>query len=384
MNFSKIGRYLLIPFAVFVSFVPIFDPLNVFSSLRNTAFDLFQNISPRESISSDAVIVLDIDEKSLSQIGQWPWPRSVLADLVNKTYLSASLGFDIVFAEFDRTGSNELKKQYQSNSSLIEILNKVPDNDDIFANSIKDHGTVVLGAIPSNTKRNNFVMKFGLIEQGDDPRKFLQKYSGIQTNLKNLDDSATGIGSMSIGNNDSIIRRLPLFENINGNLVPSLSLEILRVAIGASTFQIKSSNASGESALGEETGINHVKLGNLIIPTNEDGSAWIHYSSKPVKTIPIWEVLSPKYSQEDFEGKILIIGTSAPGLFDLRSTPLENNVPGVNIIANLTDQILSGQFLKRPDWIFGMEVITGLFLALLITFFIQFLEIGRASCRERV
>ena len=201
MNFSKIGRYLLIPFAVFVSFVPIFDPLSVFSSLRNTAFDLFQNISPRESISSDAVIVLDIDEKSLSELGQWPWPRSILADLVNKTYLSASLGFDIVFAEFDRTGSNELKKQYKNNSSLLEILREVPDNDDIFANSIKDHGTVVLGAIPSNTKRNNFAMKFGLIEQGDDPRKFLQKYSGIQTNLKNLDDSATGIGSMSIGNN---------------------------------------------------------------------------------------------------------------------------------------------------------------------------------------
>ena len=106
MNFSKIGRYLLIPFAVFVSFVPIFDPLNVFSSLRNTALDLFQNISPRESISTDTVIVLDIDDQSLLEIGQWPWPRSVLADLVNKTYLSASLGFDIVFAEFDRTGSN--------------------------------------------------------------------------------------------------------------------------------------------------------------------------------------------------------------------------------------------------------------------------------------
>ena len=278
-------------------------------------------------MSSDTVIVLDIDEKSLSKIGQWPWPRSVLADLVNKTYLSASLGFDIVFAEFDRTGSNELKKQYKNNLQLQEILKKVPDNDDIFADSIRNHGTVVLGAIPSNTKKNDFKMKFGLIEQGDNPRKFLQEYSGIQTNLKGLDDSATGIGSMSIGTNDSIIRRLPLFENINGNLVPSISLEILRVAIGASTFQIKSSNASGESAFGEETGINHIKLGNLIIPTNEDGSAWIHYTNKPVKTIPIWEVLSPNYSQEDFEGKILIVGTSAPGLFDLRSTPLENNIP---------------------------------------------------------
>ena len=122
MNFSKIGKYLLIPFAVFVSFVPIIDPLNIFTSLRNTAFDLFQNISPRESLSSDAVIVLDIDEKSLSEIGQWPWPRSVLANLVNKTYLSASLGFDIVFAEFDRTGSNELKKQYKIRKLLYKKL----------------------------------------------------------------------------------------------------------------------------------------------------------------------------------------------------------------------------------------------------------------------
>ena len=89
--------------------------------------------------------------------------------------------------------------------------------------------------------------------------------------------------------------------------------------------------------------------------------------------MPIWEVFSSKYQKEYFEGKILIVGASAPGLFDLRSTPLENNVPGVQIIANLTDQILAGQFLKRPDWMFGLEVITGLLLALLITFFIQFL-----------
>ena len=371
MNFSRIGKYLLIPFSLFVSLIPIFDPLNTFANLRNTAFDFFQNISPRESISSDAVIVIDIDEKSLQEIGQWPWPRSVLGKLVDKTYLSASLGFDIVFAEFDRTGSKELKKQYKDNPSLQNILNEVPDNDDIFASSIKNHGRVVLGSIPSNSLDNSFKPKFGLIEQGDNPRKFLQKYSGIQSNLNNLDNSAQGIGSMSIGNNDSIIRRLPLFENIKDSIVPSLGLEILRVAIGASTYQIKSSNASGETAFGEETGINHVKLGNLIIPTNEDGSAWIHYSKKPIKTIPIWEVLSSNYSADFFEGKILIVGTSAPGLFDLRSTPLENNVPGVNIIANLTDQILSGQFLKRPDWIFGLELITGIILALLITFFIQ-------------
>ena len=373
MSTLKIGKYLLIPFAIFISAIPVIDPFNVFTSLRNSAFDTFQIISPRQSQTKDNILILDIDEKSLSEIGQWPWSRSVLSELVDQTNLSAALAFDIVFAEADRTGSKELMNLYKKNNDFVKSLKGLPDNDDLFANSIKDHGTVVLGAIPSNSLKDNFQMRFGLIQQGDDPKKFLREYKGIQTNLKILNSSSAGIGSMSIGNNDSIIRKLPLFENINGSLVPSLSLELLRVAIGASTYQIKSSNASGETAFGEETGINHVKLGNLIIPTNPDGSVWIHYPEVSVDSISVSDIIKQKYPKDFFKDKILIVGTSAPGLFDLRSTPLKNNVPGVKIIADLTDQILSGSFLQRPDWIFGLELFTGLTLAILITIFIQFL-----------
>ena len=373
MSTLKIGKYLLIPFAIFISSIPVIDPFNVFTSLRNSAFDTFQIISPRQSQTKDNILILDIDEKSLSEIGQWPWSRSVLSELVDQTNLSAALAFDIVFAEADRTGSKELMNLYKDNNNFVKSLKGLPDNDDLFANSIKDHGTVVLGAIPSNSLKNNFQMRFGLIQQGDDPKKFLREYKGIQTNLKILNSSSAGIGSMSIGNNDSIIRKLPLFENINGSLVPSLSLELLRVAIGASTYQIKSSNASGETAFGEETGINHVKLGNLIIPTNPDGSVWIHYPEVSVDSISVSDIIKQKYPKDFFKDKILIVGTSAPGLFDLRSTPLKNNVPGVKIIADLTDQILSGSFLQRPDWIFGLELFTGFTLAILITIFIQFL-----------
>ena len=373
MSTLKIGKYLLIPFAIFISAIPVIDPFNVFTSLRNSAFDTFQIISPRQSQTKDNILILDIDEKSLSEIGQWPWSRSVLSELVDQTNLSAALAFDIVFAEADRTGSKELMNLYKKNNDFVKSLKGLPDNDDLFANSIKNHGTVVLGAIPSNSLKNNFQMRFGLIQQGDDPKKFLREYKGIQTNLKILNSSSAGIGSMSIGNNDSIIRKLPLFENINGSLVPSLSLELLRVAIGASTYQIKSSNASGETAFGEETGINHVKLGNLIIPTNPDGSVWIHYPEVSVDSISVSDIIKQKYPKDFFKDKILIVGTSAPGLFDLRSTPLKNNVPGVKIIADLTDQILSGSFLQRPDWIFGLELFTGFTLAILITIFIQFL-----------
>ena len=177
MDILKIGKYLLIPFAVLISFVPVFDPFNAFSNLRNNSFDIFQNISPRKSLASDSVIILDINEDSINAIGQWPWPRSILAELVDKTRLSAVLGFDVVFAENDRTGSKELKKLYKKNELLLSALDKVPNNDDIFADSIRNHGTVVLGAIPGNKENNkSFDLKFGLIEQGDNPRNFLPSY----------------------------------------------------------------------------------------------------------------------------------------------------------------------------------------------------------------
>ena len=149
MNISKVGKYLLIPFAIIISLIPIFDPFNVFSSLRNTSFDLFQNVSPRESLAQNNVLILDIDEKSLTELGQWPWSRSVLAKLVDKTYLDAALGFDIVYAESDRTGAEELIKLYKENDTLVNALEKIPNNDNLFASSIGNHGTVVLGAIPA-------------------------------------------------------------------------------------------------------------------------------------------------------------------------------------------------------------------------------------------
>ena len=144
MSTLKIGKYLLIPFAIFISAIPVIDPFNVFTSLRNSAFDTFQIISPRQSQTKDNILILDIDEKSLSEIGQWPWSRSVLSELVDQTNLSAALAFDIVFAEADRTGSKELMNLYKNNNDFVKSLKGLPDNDDLFANSIKDHGTVYL------------------------------------------------------------------------------------------------------------------------------------------------------------------------------------------------------------------------------------------------
>ena len=370
---SKLGRKSLIPFAIILAFFPLLNPLEIFSDLRLTSFDTFQVLFPRNKLEDDPVIVIDIDDESLNRLGQWPWSRNALASLTDKTKLSAATGFDIVFAEPDRTGSKELQEMYKQEPELVRILEKTADHDETFASSIKDHGTVVLGLAPNNNKTIYYDnQKFGLVTQGDDAKQFVPQYKGLQKNIALLEDASAGLGSMSIGNNDSIVRTIPTFETINDKLIPSFPLELVRVAIGASTYQIKASNASSEEAFGEATGINHVKLGGLVMPTNPDGSLWIYPTpSKNLNIIPAWKVLNDEYDSSYFEGKITIVGTSASGLFDLRSNAIEQNVPGVTIVAQFVQQIFSNTFLKRPDWLLGLEFLAGLVISVLMTIIIQ-------------
>ena len=373
INWTTFGKRTLLPFAILLAFLPLLDPMNIFSDLRLRSFDTFQQMYPREKMQDDPVVLVDIDDESLSRYGQWPWPRNLVAELVNQTYYSLATGFDIVFAEPDRTGSSQLKRTYQSNPSMINALESVPDHDEILSDAIENHGTVVLGLAPNNNGVSEFnQMKSGLVVQGDDPKQFLNRYMGVESNIEILENVSSGLGSMSIGNNDSIVRTIPTFELIGDQLLPSFPLEVLRVAVGANTYQIKSSNASSEQAFGEATGINHVKLGNLVMPTNPDGSLWI-YSTKTdnMNIIPAWQILDGTVDPEYFDGKITVVGTSASGLFDLRSSALEKNIPGVTIVAQFIQQIVSGTFLQRPDWLGGLELITGLLLSIIITLAIQ-------------
>lgn len=369
IDFKKLSKYGLLVFAVLISFLPIFNPLQIFSALQNYSFDTFQRILPREVYPGDPVVIIDIDDRSLAEIGQWPWSRNQLANLTNQAYAAAALGFDVVFAEPDRTNPENLIASYPLSEVLIKELGALPSNDGLFSQAIENHGTVVLGQALNNNKNNKpYKAKFGLVTQGDDPKQFVADYLGTQNNIKILDEAANGIGSMSIGNNDAIVRQLPTFERIGDQLVPSLALEMTRVALGASTYQIKSSNASSEEAFGAHTGINNIKIGPLTIPTTADGNAWIYFTpTRNILTVSAADVVSGAVLPEFFEGKIALVGTSAAGLLDLRSTPTEKNIPGVTIIAQFIQQIFANEFLQRPDWLFGAEFLTGLILAVLIT-----------------
>ena len=367
----KAGLYGL---AVLVSLLPILNPFSIFTNLQNYSFDTFQQLFPRQVYEDDPVVIVDIDDRSLELVGQWPWSRTTLARLTDQTYAAAALGFDIVFAEADRTNPRNLITQFPDNLALKQQVELLPDNDEVFARAIANHGTVVLGVAVNNTDETlpSSKAKFGLVTQGDNPNQFLPTYTGLRSNISLLEDSAAGLGTMSIGNNDSVVRSLPTFDRVGETAIPSLGLELARVAIGASTFQIKASNASSEEAFGAQTGINNIKLGPLSMPTTPDGQSWIYYApSKDLVTVSAWDVLSGSIDPDFFSGKVVLVGTSAAGLFDLRSTPIEKNIPGVTIIGQFVQQIFANEFLQRPDWLFGAEFIAGLVLSLLITLMIQ-------------
>jgi adenylate cyclase len=146
-------------------------------------------------------------------------------------------------------------------------------------------------------------------------------------------------------------------------LIPAFAAELLRVAQGASSYVLKAANASGETAFGKNTGLNHIKIGNLEIPTDADGAVFLKFRpSNPAAYLPAWKVLSGEVPREDIEGRIILVGTSAPGLLDLRATPLDAAVSGVEIHAQVLEHILAGRSLTRPDYALALEeaVIVGL------------------------
>jgi adenylate cyclase len=349
----------------------VWDPSPV-ARLRSLVFDAYQRVSPLAFDPALPVRVVDIDEESLKQVGQWPWPRTVLADLVTKLGQNgaAAIGFDMVFPEPDRMSpANTLRfwPNAEALAGLRQEIEKLPSNDQVFAEAI---GTapVVLGFIAAPQGTSIPETKAGFAHGGDDPKLFAPYYPGAAASLKELQDKAQGAGSLNwIPDHDQIIRRMPMVIRVGDTLYPSFAADMLRLAQGASTYMVKSSGASGEKAFGEKTGIVKIRVGDFEIPTEADGQMWIRFTPEAKERyLPAWKVLNGEIGRDDIEGRILLIGTSAAGLLDLRATPLEASVPGVSLHAQAIEQILQGAFLQRPDFATAAELLYILVIGLLI------------------
>jgi adenylate cyclase len=353
----------------------IWDPSPV-ARLRAVVFDTYQQIEPRKFDPGLPLQIIDIDEESLKKVGQWPWPRTVLADLVRKLSDNgaAAIGFDMVFPEPDRMSpANALRFWPQSDAlaGLRAEVEKLPSNDQVLAEAI-GQGAVVLGFIATPEGGSIPQPKAGFAHGGDDPRLFSPSYAGAAASLPALQNKAAGTGSLNwLPEHDQIIRRVPMVVQVGDTLYPSFAADMLRLAQGASTYVVKSSGASSETSFGEKTGIVKIRIGDYEVPTEADGQMLIRFTKQAKERyLPAWRVLNGEIGKEDIDGRLVIIGTSAAGLLDLRATPLEASVPGVELHAQAIEQILQGSFLQRPDFATSAELlyilVLGLVIALLI------------------
>lgn len=339
--------------------------------LRDITFDYYNKLMPR--IPGTGVIIVDIDEESVRRIGQWPWPRTVVGKIPEqlKEWGAKSIGFDMVFAEPDRTSPNLIADNLPD--SVRDILKTLPNHDDLFAKKIAELGNVVTGFVVSNqptTGQPPLKTKFFQTGYKPDAQKFVDTYNYVTVNLPDIAAASAGNGSFTaLPEQDGIIRRVPLLiaqqskDEQTTVLYPALSLEVLRVALGKSIYKLASHGERSEKGYG----LQDIKVGKYTIPTDENGHLRVYYSGhKQARYIPAWQVVEGSAPVERIKNSIVLVGTSAIGLLDLRSSPLDVVVPGVEIHAEIVEQILADQFLERPEFFDAIEVVAAVLVSLLI------------------
>jgi len=302
---------------------------------RETSFDLFQQIKPREAPPDLPIRIIDIDELSLAQVGHWPWPRAVMALLTERLVsLGASaVVLDILFSEAERSddgaGDTALASAIASGPTIL---------------SLAQSGS----ALPVTT-----APRAGLAMVGDNPAAALPELGGAAQPLPALVAVASGLGVASLDRQGAgVARRLPLFWRTEAGAMPALAVEALRVALGASGLVLFGSD-DGRS-------VENVRIGDITVPTGPTGELWLYYRPLPEATyVPAMDVLSENFAalRDLIEGHIVLVGSSASGLHDIRVGALGDPVPGVSIHVQALEQMLTQTFLDRADWVAGLELV---------------------------
>ena len=327
-----VGAGLLAALCLLVGLEP--PPL---ASLRDTVFDAYQKLMPRMRSTMPAVIVA-IDERTLDSRGQWPWPRTVMAELItaiNKAH-PAAVGVDFLFVEPDRSS---------------------PTADATLARAIQP-GKVVMGiaGLEYRDRRYPFppaVAATKISSMRDLP---LRRFDGHLQSRPEINKAADGRGLIS-SDSKQIVRRVPLIARIGGVIVPSLSVEMIRVAAGVPVLRL--TDHGGERVT--------LGLGNLAIPVQSDGSLYVWFGQHDEERfISAEDILSGTASPELLANKLVLIGMTGLGLLDFQTTALGERIPGVEIHAQILEQIFDGEYIRRPtgaSWIeAGLLALAGLVL----------------------
>ena len=339
----------------------IADP-HVVEELRLRTFDAYQTLDPRVK-TARPVLIVDIDEASLARYGQWPWPRTRVADLVTAlTKMGAIvIAFDVMFPEPDRLSPAIAADSFKNlDEETRKKLQALPDNDRVLAETISG-ARVVLGetGLPSVVRQSEEALPTtGVATLGEDPQPFLFEFAGLLRNVPALEQAAAGRGVLTISpERDGIVRRVPMVVIAQEATMPSLSFEILRVVTGSDTILVKSDRA----------GIKSVAVKGVEVPTDANGQLWVHFARHdPSIYVSAADVLDGRVPPQTVGRKLVLIGTSAAGLLDTKTTPIDRIMAGVEIHAQVLESMLTRSVLSQPNYAIGAELIAAILFGLLI------------------
>ncbi|WP_417795552.1 CHASE2 domain-containing protein [Terasakiella pusilla] len=343
--------------------IQVIDPYPV-QFMRNKVFDMYQRAEPRE-VKSRPVTIVDLDEESLATVGQWPWPRSIIGDMVANLFRMGAgvVAFDMAFPEPDRLSPNMIADNVAGlDPALEEQLRSLPSNDEYFANIIRQT-RVILGQAGFDREIEDQVhrppVKKSIGFRGEKPNAFVPSLPSLVRNVPVLEEAAAGHGFFSLfPENDGIVRRVPTLFQFDGDIYTGLSIEMLRVATGRQTI-LATANSNGVESVAIAKG--------LILPTDQKGRVWPHFSKHDkAKYVSARDVLSGVVDPAMIKGKLILVGTSAVGLLDIRSTPVEGTLPGVEVHANVIESVFDQAFLERPNNMNGAEFLLTLAVGLIL------------------
>ncbi|MBF0273115.1 MAG: CHASE2 domain-containing protein [Magnetococcales bacterium] len=344
----------------FLVAVQILDPAPR-QKIRNLAFDWAQRHAPWVGSDAVPVRVVAIDEESLKQLGQWPWPRTRLALLVDRLRdLGARVVvLDLLLAEPDRTSPAALAALWPDHPEWGATLARMPDHDQLLADSMARIPTVLSFALDDRSATSLPMEKARFPALGGHPQERLPRFVGTVAALPLLQNAALGNGIISrVGSDpDGVLRHLSLICRVGSGIYPVLGLEALRVYEGQSNVMLLTDMSGFVNPA-----LRGLGLGQSFYPTAPDGQIWLHYRPfQPQRYLSVRTVLDGKVDAALIKDHIIFVGATAQGLGDDVVTPLGEMVPGVELHTQLLEQLYTQSYLLHPAW--ESDIVVGLLLA---------------------
>jgi adenylate cyclase len=338
-----------------------------FKSPRQILFDQYQRHFPRIP-TAQPVTIVEIDEETLATVGQWPWPRNRLASLIDAiaALKPLAIGLDIYMPEPDQTSPDKVADNLpKTAAALAAALRSLPSHEAILARSLRAAPTILGAAALDHAyfAASTDLLSAPILIHGTDPLDHVQRFDYVLASLPELQAAAHGQAMLSVALEQGVVRHIPLITGLREKLVPSLPMEMLRVATGSSALEV----------FADSSGVQGVGVADVLVPTQPGGDIWLHFSSIRStlgRYVSARDILQGTVEPDRIRDKLVLVGLTGAGVTDMRTTALGELVPGIEIQAQVIESIFEGRFLRRPNWLKWAECAFIMTFGLLIIWYV--------------